>query len=44
MSSISYNNNNNQILLQQATTALPLPPLQRYMNQGRRRGGVFWGQ
>ncbi|CAF4191063.1 unnamed protein product [Rotaria sordida] len=40
MSSIIYNNNNHQIPLQQATTA---PPLQRYMNQGRRRGGVFGG-
>ncbi|CAF1412533.1 unnamed protein product [Rotaria sordida] len=39
MSSISYNN---QIPLQQATTAPPPLP-QRYMNQGRRRGGVFRG-
>ncbi|CAF4128156.1 unnamed protein product, partial [Rotaria sordida] len=38
MSSISYDN---QIPLQQATTAPPPP--QRYMNQGRRRGGLFGG-
>ncbi|CAF1260607.1 unnamed protein product [Rotaria sordida] len=40
MSSISYNN---QIPLQQATTTPPPPPPQRYMNQGRCRGGVFGG-